>query len=222
LSNAAPEGFRIMKAAGTAGERVADGAIHVLGVALGLAAVTAMLIGAVRYLPALSTASLAVYGAAMLAMLVCSAAYHLAPVPSWKGLLQRFDHAAIFLKIAGTYTPFAVVKLGGVAGYALLGSVWMIALAGAAAKLLLVSSWDRAAIALYLALGWVGVVMFQPLAAAVAPAALILLGVGGVLYSVGVIFHVWRSLPYQNALWHLFVVAGTGCHFGAVTTAVFA
>ncbi len=95
-----------------------------------------------------------------------------------------------------------------------------VALTGAAAKLLLQSRWDGLAIVLYLVLGWSGMATLQPLAAAVGPTAPQLLAVGGVLYSVGVIFHLWRSLPYQNALWHLFVLAGTACHFSAVAIAL--
>jgi len=205
----------------TRGERTADGIVHISGIAAGAIAVGAMLVGATRYLPAPSTASLAIYGSAMLAMLGCSAAYHMVTVPRWKDTLRRFDHAAIFLKIAGTYTPFAIVKLGGVAGYALLTSVWAVALAGAGAKLLLAARWDGASIVLYLALGWAALPMIAPLAASVPMPALLLLGLGGGLYSVGVIFHLWQSLPYQNALWHLFVLAGTACHFGAVTGALF-
>jgi hemolysin III len=157
----------------------------------------------------------------MLAMFVCSAAYHMIPASRWTDVLQRLDHAAIFLKIAGTYTPFAAIKIGGTAGFGLLGLVWLLALLGAAGKLLLSSTWDRFAIPLYLVLGWIGVVMLKPLVASVTPATLGLLGIGGVLYTVGVGFHVWRSLPYQKAVWHGFVLAGTGCHFAAVTSAMF-
>src|SRR6185295_13070669 len=205
----------------TPGERIADNVIHVSGLAIGLTAVVTMMVVAFLSLPAWSTASLAIYGVGLLAMLGCSAAYHMSPVTTWKGLLQRLDHAAIFLKIAGTYTPFGAIKIGGTTGLALLGTVWSVALLGSGAKILLASTWDRLAIPLYLALGWCGIVMFQDLAASVTPATLILLGLGGVLYTVGVIFHLWRSLPYQNAVWHAFVLAGTGCHFGAVTSAVF-
>jgi hemolysin III len=206
----------------TAGERIADGIIHVIGVTTGLIAVIVMMIVAIPSQPVSTTASLAIYGLAMLAMFGCSAAYHLIPVPGWKKTLRRIDQAAIFLKIAGTYTPFALIKMGGFVGYALLSSVWIIALAGAAGKLLLTQSWDRTAIALYLSLGWAGLATMQPLAASMSSTALTLLAIGGVLYSVGVIFHVWRSLPYQNAIWHLFVLAGTACHFAAVTCAIFA
>jgi hemolysin III len=205
----------------TAGERTADGIVHVTGVGAGLIAVIAMLVQGFRYLPMPSTASLAIYGAGLLAMLGCSAAYHMVPVPGWKGILKRFDHAAIFLKIAATYTPFAIVKMGGILGYVLLILVWAVALVGAGAKLLLASSWDRTAIVVYLALGWAVLTVIQPLSQSVPVDAVLLLGLGGGLYSVGVIFHVWGSLPYQNAIWHLFVLAGTACHFAAVTQAVF-
>jgi len=206
----------------SAKERTADSIIHIMGVAAGSIAVVIMLVAAALSLPAPSTASLAVYGAAMLAMLGCSAAYHMAALPARKRVLQRFDHAAIFFKIAGTYTPFVIVKMGSLAGFALLSAVWAVALLGAGAKLLLASSWDRIAVVLYLTLGWAGVVMFQPLAASVPLGALVLLGLGGGLYSLGVVFHLWTGLPYQTAVWHGFVLAGTACHFGAVTGAVFA
>jgi hemolysin III len=211
-----------MDATPTRGERIADSVVHVTGMTVGLVAVVAMMVVAVRLLPPGSTASLAVYGAALLAMLGFSAAYHMIPRLALKGWLRRLDHAAIFLKIAGTYTPFAAIKIGGLGGYVLLCSVWGVALLGAAGKLLLASTWDRFAVPLYLALGWMGVIMFQSLSGAITPAAIVLLWVGGIVYSAGVIFHLWRNLPYQNVIWHLFVLGGTACHFGAVTSAMFA
>lgn len=203
-------------------ERFADNVVHVVGIAAGVVAVPAMIIAAAVYLPAASTASLAIYGGAMLAMLGFSAAYHMVPAGTCKRVLRRLDHAAIFVKIAATYTPFAALKLAWPEGAVLLGSVWGVAIVGAAGKLFLATTWDKFAIPLYLALGWAGVAVLQSLVAVLGPVALVLLGAGGILYSVGVIFHVWRSLPYQNAVWHGFVLAGTGCHFGAVTTAAFA
>src|SRR5262249_35434703 len=110
---------RAMKSIRNAGERPPDAIVHVIGIAAGSVAVAIMLAAAFRHLPAPSTASLAIYGAAMLVMLGCSAAYHMVALPAWKRLLQRFDHAAIFLKIAGTYTPLVIVQMGGIAGYAL-------------------------------------------------------------------------------------------------------
>lgn len=205
----------------TASERKIDAIVHVVGVSAGLVAVITMLVIAIPSLPALSVASLFIYGIGLVAMFGFSAAYHLVPAPRWKDTLRRLDQAAIFLKIAGTYTPFALIKLGGVSGFALLSSVWTIALFGAAAKLMLATRWDRLAVVLYLMLGWAGLIVWQSLAASISLTTLSLLGIGGVLYSIGVIFHLWQSLPYQNAIWHLFVLVGTGFHFGAVATAVF-
>lgn len=205
----------------TSNETYADNVIHWIGVATGLASVTIMMGAAMTWLPATSTLSLAIYGAGMLAMFCCSAAYHMLPVEEWKSVLRRLDHAAIFVKIAGTYTPFTAIKLGGTSGLTLLTLVWTVALAGAAGKLFLSSTWDRFAVPLYLLLGWVGIIVFVPLASSIGTVALALLAAGGVLYTVGVVFHLWTSLPYQNAIWHAFVLIATGCHFGAVTTALF-
>ena len=205
----------------TSSERITDGIIHVVGVSSSLIAVTAMLVIAIVSLPALSFVSLFIYGVGMVAMFSFSAAYHLIRVPRWKDRLRRLDQAAIFLKIAGTYTPFALIKLGGVSGFALLSSVWTIALLGAAAKLMLSTRWDGLAVVLYLILGWAGLVVWQSLVASISLTTLLLLGIGGVIYSIGVIFHLWQSLPHQNSIWHLFVLVGTGFHFGAVATALF-
>jgi hemolysin III len=127
----------------------------------------------------------------LVAMFICSAAYNLVASPKWNWLLQRLDHAAIFLKIAATYTPFGVI-IGGTSGYTLLGVVWTVALLGAAGKLLNFN-WNGIDVPLYLVLGWVGLLAYRPLSNAVSPSVLALLGIGGVLYSVGVIFHVWRG-----------------------------
>ncbi len=138
----------------TPAERIADGIIHAVGICAGFVAVVAMMMAAIPSLPVSATLSLAIYGIAMLAMFGCSAAYHLIPTQAWKGTLRRLDQAAIFLKIAGTYTPFAFIKMGGAAGYALLSSVWIVALLGATGKLLFGSAWiDRQSPFIWL---WVG------------------------------------------------------------------
>lgn len=205
----------------TVNERIADGCIHAVSLATGVIAVIWLLVVATFHLPIASTASLAIYCTSLMLMFSFSAAYHMIPVPSWKCLLRRFDQAAIFIKIAGTYTPFTFIKMGGFYGYGLLGTVWTIALLGAIAKLYLTSGWEKTFITLYLALGWIGLIVLQPLMSSIPPTSMILLGLGGVLYTVGVVFHLWESLRYQNAIWHVFVFAGTFCHFGAVVTAVF-
>lgn len=199
---------------------MADRVVHVIGMASGAVGAVALLAWAAWTLPGISIVALTIYCTGLLAMLYCSGAYHMVPAPNWKPLLRRLDHAAIFLKIAGTYTPFALVKLDGLTGLMLLIGIWLVALAGAAAKLLLSADWNRLAIVVYLALGWSGVVILQPLVTVVSHEALLLLAAGGIVYSLGVIFFVWERLPYQTAIWHAFVLAGTACHFGAVALAV--
>jgi hemolysin III len=204
----------------TAGERIADGCIHVVGVVASLAAAATLMTVAVLYLPPLSTASVAVYSLGLIAVFGFSAGYNLVGWPPLKSILRRFDHAAIYVKIAATYTPFAMVKLGGVAGFGLLGAVWAVGLFGVAAKLFWPAQLVRTSYVLYLAQGWACVFALGPLAHALSSSALVLLVVGGVLYTVGVVFHLWHSLPYHNAIWHGFVLVASACHFAAIVDAV--
>lgn len=202
-------------------ERIADGAIHAIGVFGGLVAAVILLAMAYPALPVPVSASLSVYAVAMVAMFGFSAAYNLIDVPAWADRLRRFDQAAIFAKIAGTYTPLALVKIGGMTGTGLLIGVWSVALFGIVGKLSSSRRWERTTIVLYLALGWVGVLAISAMLETLEPVSLILLFAGGILYSVGVIFHLWSSLPYQNAIWHLFVLVATASHFLAIVWAVF-
>jgi hemolysin III len=210
-----------MEQQATRSERFADNCIHIAGIAAGCVGVLILLAVAIPTLPAYATGSLVVYAVGMLTMFGCSAAYHMTPAPAWKPVLRRIDQAAIFVKIAATYTPFVIVKMGYGWGYGLLAVIWATALAGATAKLLLTNRWDGISLALYLALGWAAVITLYPLSATVPASSLFMLGAGGVLYTLGVVFHVWHSLPYQNAIWHVFVLAGTACHFASIVIAVF-
>jgi hemolysin III len=153
-------------------------------------------------------------------MLGCSAAYNLCQWSRLRIILRNLDQAAIFLMIAGTYTPFTVLHLEGPWRVSLTTTVWLVAVAGILFRLLLGRLFERVSVGLYLALGWLGLVAIAPLAGSLTPATLILLAVGGVLYSVGVIFHVWQRLPFQTAIWHAFVVAAAATHFAAIAVAV--
>ena len=204
----------------TRNELIADACVHAIGITAGIAATAALLALAGPKLSPVAVTSIAIYGISMVAMLVFSAGYNLIPVAAWKGMLRRFDQAAIFIKIAGTYTPFALAKMGGTWGYTLLALVWGVALLGGGAKLIFGEGYERLSIALYLALGWIGLLFLQPLIAAVPSESLLLLALGGLAYTCGVAFHVWDSLPYQNVIWHLFVLGGTALHFAAVAVAM--
>ncbi len=204
----------------TTGERIADACIHIIGVAASLVAAATLTIIAINTLSTLSIISVAIYATGLVAVFAFSAGYHLVTLPGLKAILRRFDHAAIYVKIAATYTPFALVKMGGAAGYALLGAVWVIGLLGAMGKLLWPESLARASYGLYLAQGWICVAALNPLIEAVSPRVLVLLLIGGGLYTVGVAFHLWRKLPYHNAIWHAFVLMASACHFAAVLEAI--
>jgi hemolysin III len=203
------------------GEVVADAAVHALGAAFGLAACGVLAATTLPWAGAnpLRALAILVYAAGLLAMLGCSALYNLTPAGDpRKAVLRRCDRAAIFGMIAGTYTPFAGVAVGGAVGLGLLAGVWAAAAAGAAHALL--GRWpgrrERTAVLLYLLLGWCGVVLLGPLSAALSPGALALLAAGGVLYSAGTAFHLATRLPYHNAAWHAFVLGAAACHFAAV------
>jgi hemolysin III len=202
------------------GERIADGCIHVLGISASLVAATALIVIAGYSMSAASIAAVAVYSSGVVAVFAFSAGYNLIGWPPLKAILRRFDHAAIYLKIAGTYTPFAVLKMGSLQGYALLAVVWAIAIFGVANKLIWPGHLVRTSYVLYLAQGWAGLIAFVQLTAAVSSVTLALLLAGGLLYSTGVVFHLWERLRYHNAIWHGFVLAASACHFAAVVSAI--
>jgi hemolysin III len=192
-----------------------DVALHAIGIAAALAGAVALLLLAAP-LGAKAAAAASVYAGALLTMLGCSAAYNLGRQSRFRNALCGLDQSAIFLMIAGTYTPVAMLGLGGAAGQAMTMAVW-----GAAATCILLRlCWPRAfhrlSVLLYLGLGWMGVALVGPLLHAVGTTVVVLLGAGGALYSFGVIFHLWERLPFQNVIWHAFVLAAAGVHFAAV------
>jgi hemolysin III len=198
-------------------ELLADGVVHVVGAALGVAgAVLLVALAAPAARGAAELASVVVYAAGLVAMLGISAAYNMAPVSRLKWRLRPFDHAAIFVMIAGTYTPFITQIQNGLVSVALLFWMWSVALAGVALKLLRPGRFDRASIALYLVLGWSGVLAWEPVFASLPPLTVRLLAAGGLVYTAGVLFHLWESLRFQNVIWHASVLLAAACHFGAV------
>jgi hemolysin III len=200
----------------TRNEWLTDGVIHLLGVTGSTAGVAILLAAVIPTRDTLSILVAMTYGACLIATLWLSAAYNLVSHPVWKGRLRRYDHAAIFLLIAGTYTPFAGIAIGGGMGYRLLSLVWIVALAGMLLKLLRPGRLERTSVVMYLVLGWAGLPAAGLLFSSVSTSVLVLLGTGGFLYSMGVAFYLWESLPYQNAVWHGCVLAAASCHFVAV------
>jgi len=201
------------------GETIADAVIHILGVALAICGAAVLIVIAVHGGNIARLIAVAIYLAGLLAMLGFSAAYNLWPVSPFKWWLRRFDHSAIYLLIAATYTAFMLPMHGATAAIT-LAAIWAAALAGMTIKLLWPGRFDRTSVVLYLVMGWSGLFTLGPIAAALAPVTLALIAAGGVLYSVGVVFHAWRSLRFQNAIWHGFVLTAALFHYAAVVTSL--
>ena len=197
-----------------------DRIIHLSGLVAGGLGVFALVGTALRRLEPAGWWPFVLYSACLLTMLACSAAYNLARHSSRRDLLRRFDHAAIFLMIAGTYTPFTTRALHGGWAIAMTGLVWSLALAGVFMELRYSRWLERVDLALCLALGWVILVAWKPLLASIDTITAVLIVVGGVLYTVGSGFHAWRALRFQNAIWHGFGLVAASCHYAAVLQTV--
>jgi hemolysin III len=201
------------------GETIADAVIHILSVVLAIGGAAALIVIALQGANTAQFAAIAIYLAGFLAMFGFSAAYNLWPVSPIKWWLRRFDHSAIYLLIAATYTAF-MLPMHGATPAVVLAIIWATALAGMAIKFFWPGRFDRTSVGLYLSMGWSGVFTIGPITAALAPVTLWLIAAGGVLYSTGVVFHAWRSLRFQNAIWHGFVLTAAGCHYAAVVTSL--
>ena len=197
-------------------ELIADGIVHAIGVSLGVAGAIVIVIVAANSAHTTDMSSIVIYTIGLLSMLGFSAAYNTWPISHAKWVLRRFDHSAIYVMIAGTYTAFIGQMNGDFVSIGLLIGVWLTAVVGVTLKLLLPGRFDRLAVVLYLILGWSGAVVYEPAAAALPNLSIWLLAAGGALYSAGVVFHGWRSLRFQNAIWHGFVLVAACCHYSAI------
>jgi hemolysin III len=201
-------------------ELVADCVVHILGVAAGsIGGATLVALIALRG-DWLELGALLIYAFGMIAMFCCSAAYNLARSSPRRAILQRCDHAAIFAMIAGTYTPFTLLRLDGAWSWGLTSAVWSIAVMGILARLCRPCDLRYSSVAPYLLLGWIGLIAIDPLFSSLSWETLALLGLGGALYTVGVLFHIWDGLPFQNAIWHACVLVAASLHYAAVITGI--
>ncbi len=196
-------------------EHRSDAVVHVLGIVFAINA-SLWLLWHVTGLSVL--ASVSIYCAGLLAMISFSAAYNLTPhhKPS-KQVLRRLDHAAIFIMIAATYTPFAVNRLGYPEGDLILAAIWVLATLGVVLKVLFPHRFEKTSLALYLGMGWLVVTVIKPLSVSVATADFWLLIAGGLVYSAGVIFYVWDRIPHHKTIWHAAVLTAAVLHFSAIS-----
>jgi len=197
----------------TPGEEIAHAVTHGLGLVLSIAGVAVLVAAASVRGDAWHVVSCAVFGVTLVLLYAASTLYHGVHHPRAKRVLQQFDHAAIFLLIAGSYTPFALVTLRGGWGWTLLALVWGLAALGIALQIARRSRVRRPLVPIYLVMGWLALIAIGPLVRSLHPQGLVLLFLGGIAYTLGVVFFAWRRLPYNHAVWHLFVLAGSACHF---------
>ncbi|MFA8443515.1 hemolysin III family protein [Yoonia sp.] len=199
-------------------ERIADGTMHAVGVLGAVTGAVVLIVWSSGQATAAQITAISVYGATLIATFVASAFYHMTPWEGIRPLLRRFDHAAIYLKIAGTYTPL-VVMIGSGFAYAVLAVVWGLAVIGMVLKLFFWRTPGRFGPALYLVMGWLSLALIWSLWPIVPVSAMVLIAVGGLLYTAGVPFYASETMKFSIAIWHGFVVAASGCFFAAIAIA---
>ncbi len=197
-------------------EEIVHTIIHGIGLILSIAGLTVLVAFSSLNGDVWHIVSTSVFGSTLIILYTASTLYHGIPIPKAKAVFKKIDHSAIYLLIAGTYTPFLLVNLRGVWGWSLFALVWIIAVAGILLEIFRNNRFKKLSIALYLGLGWLVVAAIKPMFDSVASGGLILLLIGGLFYSLGVIFYVRKKMLYHHAIWHAFVLAGSICHYFAI------
>ncbi|HWA24403.1 MAG TPA: hemolysin III family protein [Lacunisphaera sp.] len=197
-------------------EEFANRVTHGLGAVCSVAGLTLLVVCSARNGDAWQVVSTAVFGATLVLLYTASTLYHSFRGERARLLLRKFDHAAIFLLIAGTYTPFTLVTMRGPWGWSLFGVVWVLAVAGIVLKFWFAGRFRLMSTLLYLGMGWLVLLAIKPLMAVLPAGGLQLLVAGGLCYSGGAAFYLWQRLPYHHAIWHLFVLGGSACHWAAI------
>ncbi len=200
----------------TQGEEIANSVTHGVGTALSIAGLTLLVVLASLYGDAWRIVSFSIYGSTLVMLFLASTLYHSFSNPKVKRILRVLDHSSIFLLIGGTYTPFMLVSIRGAWGWSLFGVIWGLALVGIILKIMMTGRFRLLSTLTFLLMGWLCLIAFKELLAGIPSGGMIWLASGGFLYTFGVIFYIWRSLPYNHAIWHLFVIGGAACHFFSI------
>ena len=198
------------------GEEIFNSITHGVGVLLSIAALVILAIFASLKGDAWHIVSYTIFGSSLILLYLASTLYHSFPEGKMKNLFARFDHSAIFLLIAGTYTPFVLITIRGPLGWTMFGIVWGLALAGIVIRSIFLTKFRKLMVGIYLAMGWMFMIAIIPLIKNLPGISLAFLLIGGGCYSLGVIFYIWRNLKYSHGIWHLFVLAGSIMHFFSV------
>lgn len=200
----------------TIGEEIANSITHGIGTLLSIAALVLLVVFAAIKGDAWHVVSFTIFGSSLVLLYSSSTLYHSFSKPKLKNIFARFDHAAIFLLIAGTYTPYLLSNLRGVLGWTLFGIIWSLAIGGAVIRSIYVTRFRKLMVAIYVLMGWMFVVAIRTMLETTPADSLLFLFIGGILYTVGVLFYAWRNLLYGHGIWHLFVLGGSIMHFFAV------
>jgi hemolysin III len=197
----------------TRGEEIANSITHGIGAGLSVAGLVILVVFAAIRGDVWRIVSFSIYGATLIILYLASTLYHSLPGPRTKHIFQILDHSSIYLLIAGTYTPFALISLHGPWGWSLFGVIWGLALLGIVFKSLLICRFKKLSVLMYILMGWLCLIVIKPMLVAVPTGGMLVLAGGGLLYTAGVVFYAWRSLKFNHAIWHLFVLAGSVCHY---------
>ena len=200
----------------TIGEEIASSITHGVGAGLSIAGLTVLVILAVMRNAPWHLVGFTIYGISLVLLFLGSTLYHSIQHRGAKVVFQKLDHAAIYLLIAGTYTPFLLIKLRDAWGWTLLIIIWGLAVLGVAYKLLFIHRYERLSILGYVLMGWLCLIAGKELLANIPMASLVWLALGGALYTLGITFLAWTKLPYNHTIWHFFVLAASACHYIAV------
>ncbi|ACF14823.1 channel protein, hemolysin III family [Chloroherpeton thalassium ATCC 35110] len=200
----------------TIGEEIANGITHGVGTVLSIIGLILLVRLANEFGDVWWMVSFCIYGGSMILLYLTSTLYHSIQNPKVKYFFRILDHANIYLLIAGTYTPLLLVSLGGAWGWTMLILIWLIAIAGMSLTSLFMKRFQKFSVATYIFMGWIGIFVLYKLPEFMPITGLFWIGAGGLFYTIGVIFYVWKKLPYHHAIWHVFVLGGSACHYIAI------
>ena len=200
----------------TVGEEIANSVTHGIGTALGIAGLTILVLLSSLYGDVWRIVSFSIYGTTLVLLFLASTLYHSFTKPNIKRILRICDHSSIYLLIAGTYTPFMLVSIRGKWGWSIFGVIWGLAIFGVIFKIMLTGKYRFLSTMTFLLMGWLCLIALKEMIAGIPFGGMLWLAGGGLLYTFGVVFYVWRSLPYNHAIWHLFVLGGAMCHFFSI------
>ncbi|MCB1156864.1 MAG: hemolysin III family protein [Leptospiraceae bacterium] len=197
-------------------EEIANGIIHGIGTGVSIAGLTVLVVLAVFFGEPIHLVSFIVYGVSLILLYLASTLYHSFQHPPTKRVFKIIDHSAIFILIAGTYTPFTILSIKGTLGWTFFFVIWGLALLGIFFKIAFIHKYKKVGLAIYILMGWLCILALPEMLAKIPRGGFYWLLAGGLFYTLGVIFYVWHKLPYHHAIWHVFVLMGSVCHYFAV------